>query len=335
MRLKSFIAASVPEAMQMVREQLGPDAVVLSTQEDGASGKIRLTAALEDTPLEELELGGPDDDFRSIDDLNEVLHHHRIPVGLLDRLLGAAGHLSAGDALSALGGALDTVLSFTAPSDIGAGKPIMLVGPPGAGKTATAAKLCARARLAGRDGHLITMDAAKAGGLAQITTFAEALQVRLDQAVDVAALTALLAAGPGERLVVIDTVGCNPLNAAETHALAAAAQAVQADLALVLPAGGDVLEAAESAVAFAEAGAGILIPTKLDTTRRLGSVLSAAFAGRLALVAAGVAPGIADGLAPLHPMALARLLLAGVEPATEPAVEPAAEPGLKATGTLS
>ena len=327
MRLKSFIAASVPEAMQLVRAQLGPDAVVLSTQEDGASGKIRITAALEDTPIDELALAGADEELRSIDDLSELLHHHRIPVGLLDRLLGAAGHLSVGDGLGALAGALDAVLTFTAPSDIGAGRPIMLIGPPGAGKTATAAKLCALARLAGRDSHLITMDGAKAGGLAQITTFAEALDARLDQAADGAALAALLEAGLGDRLVVIDTVGCNPLDDAGRQGLATAAGAVRADLALVLPAGGDVLEAAESAVAFAEAGAGILIPTKLDTTRRLGGVLSAAFAGRLALVAAGVSPRIADGLAPLHPMSLARLLLAGVE-------RPA-ESEFKATGTLS
>ena len=327
MRLKSFIAASVPEAMQLVRAQLGPDAVVLSTQEDGASGKIRITAALEDTPIDELALAGADEELRSIDDLSELLHHHRIPVGLLDRLLGAAGHLSVGDGLGALAGALDAVLTFTAPSDIGAGRPIMLIGPPGAGKTATAAKLCALARLAGRDSHLITMDGAKAGGLAQITTFAKALDAQLDQAADGAALAALLEAGSGDRLVVIDTMGCNPLDEAERHSLATTAAAVRADLALVLPAGGDVLEAAESAVAFAEAGAGILIPTKLDTTRRLGSVLSAGFAGRLALVAAGISPGIADGLAPLHPMALARLLLAGIE-------QPAS-PELKSTGTLS
>ncbi len=165
------------------------------------------------------------------------------------------------------------------------------------------------------------MDGAKAGGLAQITTFAEALDARLDQAADGAALAALLEAGLGDRLVVIDTMGCNPLDQAERHSMAAAAAAVRADLALVLPAGGDVLEAAESAVAFAEAGAGILIPTKLDTTRRLGSVLSAAFAGRLALLAAGISPGIADGLAPLHPMALARLLLAGVERSAAPDLE--------------
>jgi flagellar biosynthesis protein FlhF len=330
MRLKSFIADSVPEAMRLVREQLGPDAVVLSTQEDGASGKIRITAALEETPLDELRAPPAQGELRSIDDLSEVLHHHRVPIGLLDRLLGAAGRLSVVDPLTALAGALDAVLDFTPAPEIGATRPILLAGPPGAGKTATAAKLCTRVRLAGRQSRLITMDSAKAGGLAQIATFAEALEARLDQAEDVAALSALLAAGTGGDFVVIDTMGCNPLDDAERRGLAAAAAAVQADLALVLPAGGDVLEAAESAVAFAEAGAGILIPTKLDTTRRLGSVLSAAFAGGLALVAAGVSPSIAEGLAPLNPMALARLLLAGAAGAAEP--EPKST--LKATGTL-
>ena len=78
---------------------------------------------------------------------------------------------------------------------------------------------------------------------------------------------------------------------------------------LVLAAGGDVLESAECAVAFSEAGAGRLIATKLDISRRLGGVLSAADAGRLALAAAGVSPNIGDGLAPINPVSLARLIL--------------------------
>ena len=33
MRLKSFIANSVPEAMKLVRDTLGPEAVIVSTQQ--------------------------------------------------------------------------------------------------------------------------------------------------------------------------------------------------------------------------------------------------------------------------------------------------------------
>ncbi len=304
--------------MALVREQLGPEAVIISTQHDGGDGKVKVTAALEDSPLDELDLAGPAEAFDSIDEVSEGLDYHRVPAGLTDRLLGAAAHLATDDGIMALAGALDAVLTFAAPPESHSDSPLMLVGPPGAGKTATAAKICARARLAERHSSLITMDTVKAGGLAQVSTFAEALGAGLGQAPDAEALRDLVQACPGKNLVVVDTVGCNPLNDAERAHLTEAATAIGADMVLVLAAGGDVLEAAECALAFAEAGAGRLIATKLDTTRRLGGVLSAADAGRLALTAAGVSPNIGDGLSAINPVSLARLILPGAAQETVP-----------------
>ena len=327
MRLRSFIASTVPEAMKLVRDELGPDAVVLSTQQDSASGKVRITAALEDTPLDELVDPDSSESLRSIDDLSECLHYHRIPVGLTDRLLGAAGRISSGNSLSALAGALDALIAFGTPLDPCLDRPVMLIGPAGAGKTATAAKLAIRARLNGTKCRMITMDTVKAGGLAQIATFASALDTRLDQATDGKTLERLISEAADERcFTIIDTVGCNPLDGSERAALAETSARVGASLLLALPAGGDVLETAETAIAFAEAGTDYLIGTKLDTTRRLGSVLSAAYAGGLTLVAGGVSPSIADGLVPLNPMSLARLLL--------PQRESPADAAILATGTL-
>ncbi len=313
MRLKSFTAASMPEALKLVRAHLGPDAVVLSTQQDHADGQVRVTAALEDAPL----YGPPPSEtltcLRPIEDLSETLYFHRVPIDLADRLLGAAGRPRGSGAPGGLTTALAEVLDFAEPPGA-AGRPTLLIGPPGAGKTATAAKLCALARLAGRRGRLITMDTVKAGGLTQIDTYAEALGVALDAAPDDDALLRLVgnAADAGsDGPVLIDTIGCNPLDRDEHRRLAATAEAAGAGMVAVLPAGGDVLEMAEGAAALAEAGATGLIITKLDTTRRLGGVLSAALAGPLSLMAGGVAPGIGDGLVRLDPAALARFLLDG------------------------
>ncbi len=319
MRLKSFIANSVPEAMKLVRDTLGPEAVIVSTQQDGSDGKVKITAALEDTPLDELDLSDPPAALDSIDALGEGLDFHRVPAGLADRLLNSAAHLATTDPVSALAGALDVVLSFAPPPEGQTGRPLMLAGPPGAGKTATAAKLCARVRLAGRHSTLITMETVKAGGLAQVSTFAEALGAGLAQAPDAKTLQDLLRDCPKKNLAVIDTVGVNPLDDAERTRLSEIAEAAGADLVLVLAAGGDVLESAECAVAFSEAGAGRLIATKLDASRRLGGVLSAADGGRLALAAVGVSPSIGDGLAPINPVSLARLILPGAAEIADPA----------------
>ena len=309
MRLKSFTANSLPEAMGRVREALGPDAVILSTQPSDDGKGVRVTAALEDSPLESLAFDAPEGIAVSIDEIGEALAYHRVPPGLFDRLVGAAAALPAEDETLALGGALDNEFDFAALPEGPTPRPLMLIGPPGAGKTATAAKLCARVRLAGGQASLITMDTVKSGGMAQVTAFAEALGARLESAPDVDALAALAEACPKDRFVVIDTVGANPFDGQDMGRLARAARAAGADPIAVLPAGGDAADCAEAAVAFAEVGAARRIVTKIDTARRFGGFLSAAQAGGMALMAAGASPNISNGLLPFNPVSLARLLL--------------------------
>ena len=309
MRLKSFTANSLPEAMGRVREALGPDAVILSTQPSDDGKGVRVTAALEDSPLESLAFDTPEGAAVSIDEIGEALAYHRVPPGLFDRLVGASAALPAENEILALGGALDNEFDFAALPEGPTPRPLMLIGPPGAGKTATAAKLCARVRLAGGQASLITMDTVKSGGMAQVTVFAEALGARLESAPDVDALAALAEACPKDRFVVIDTVGANPFDGRDMGRLARAARAAGADPIAVLPAGSDAADCAEAAVAFAEVGAARLIVTKIDTARRFGGFLSAAQAGGLALMAAGASPHISDGLLPFNPVSLARLLL--------------------------
>ena len=55
MRLKSFTADSLPAAMRLVRDMLGPDAVILSTQPADSGRGVRVTAALEDSELDDFE----------------------------------------------------------------------------------------------------------------------------------------------------------------------------------------------------------------------------------------------------------------------------------------
>lgn len=309
MRLKSFTAKSLPEAMGRVREAFGPDAVILSTQPSDDGKGVRVTAALEDSPLENLVFDAPEGPVVSIDEIGEALAYHRIPPGLFDRLIGASAALPVEDEILTLGGALANEFDFAAVPEGPTPQPLMLIGPPGAGKTATAAKLCARVRLAGGQASLITMDTVKSGGVAQVTAFAEALGARLESAPDVDALAALAEAWTKDRFVVIDTIGANPFDGRDMGRLARAAQAAGADPIVVLPAGGDAADCAEAAVAFAAVGAARLIVTKIDTARRFGGFLSAAQAGGLALMAASASPNIADGLLPFDPVSLACLLL--------------------------
>ena len=52
-----------------------------------------------------------------------------------------------------------------------------------------------------------------------------------------------------------------------------------------------------------------MLVTRLDMVHRLGSLLAAADAAHLSFCDAGISPDVAEGLIPLNPVALARLLL--------------------------
>lgn len=304
MRLKTYTAGSLPEAMAQVRRNLGSDAIILTTKPDGEGG-VQVTAAL-DSDAGDIE---PAAAMPETETIAEGLDYHRVPAGLVERLVGAAAGHDAATEVEALAAALAGEIAFARPPRAPDGRPWLLVGPPGAGKTATAAKLAGMARLSGDEAALITLDTAKAGGQVQISVFAEAVEAPLFEANDAGTLRSALDRCPEGALVLIDTLGSSPFNARAQAELAGFVEAAGAAPLAVLAAGGDAMETAEAALAYAEIGARHLVTSKADTVRRLGGVLNAAHSADLALLGAGVAPTIGDGLQPLDPYALARFLL--------------------------
>jgi flagellar biosynthesis protein FlhF len=109
---------------------------------------------------------------------------------------------------------------------------------------------------------------------------------------------------------LIDSTGVNPYNAADRRELSALLAAAGAEPILVMPAGGDALDAIDQARIFRDLGCSRMAVTRLDLTQRLGSVLAAADAGRLGFAEAGIAPEISNGMIPFNPVVLARRLIA-------------------------
>jgi len=225
----------------------------------------------------------------------------------------------------ALAAALDRTFAFMA-IDMAPTRPLALVGLPGAGKTVTAAKLVAAARLTGQNALLITTDTVKAGGVAQIRELADAIGVECRIAAGPAELAHTLSGIPEGVLRIIDTTSVDPADPAERARLAALLRASDAEPVLVLAAGMDADDAAEAGAAFAGLGCRRTLVTRLDLTRRMAGVLAALAAGPLAVAGVSVTPAIAPeeggGLEPLNPVALARLLLVGID--TSLAVPPVA-----------
>ena len=308
MRLKTFTAESLPAAMELVRERLGDDAVILSSQPDPDGGGFRVTAALEG---ESAQTGFFDGEagLEAFNILSETLDYHRVPTELMDALLDHCGRTHAHSPTEALAEAIATEMSFAPPPEKPMSTPLLLAGPPGAGKTATAAKLAAQVRVRGGGVTMITMDAGKAGSLSQIQAFAEALGARLKQAHDAASLKKALQGAGRNHFVVIDAIGAGPFDHDSMEDLDEWLEASGATGVMVKQAGTDPVEAVETALAYADLGVVYYIPTKADATRRLGDVLSAAHSARLTLMGMGVSPTIGAGLRAVDAHHLARMLL--------------------------
>lgn len=318
MRLRVFQAPQMALAMAQVRAELGEEAVILGSRR--VAGGVEVTAAL-DAPEPVLIPPVSDGAAAAPAAAPEPgpLARHNLPAPLAAALAGA-------DA-AALPGRLAGALEFAA-LPAGCPRPLLLAGPPGAGKTLTCAKLAARCVMAGGPAPLVvSTDAARAGAAEQIAAFTRVLGLTLALAEAPGTLAKARArAAPGQP-VLVDTGGCDPFAPEEARHLLALARAAEAEIALVLPAGLDPAEAAEIARGFALLGARHLVATRLDQSRRLGGVLAAAQAGGLALAAAGTGPGAADGLAGLTPDWLAARLLGDGRASTAPApAAPASHP---------
>lgn len=292
MRLRVIRAARMSDAMATIRADLGDDAVILSTRR--VPEGVEVTAALE-----------PDDEPVVIAPATPsppppaapppALRRHNLPPALATRL--GTGPLAE---------ALGRLLSFT-PLPSAAEAPLLLCGPSGAGKTLTVAKLATRLVLAGTPPLLVTADGKRAGAAEQLAALARVLDLPVAVAPGPAALgKALMRRAPGQPALV-DLPGCDPFDASAIRALATLREAAQGRLLLVLPAGLDSDETAETARAWTLLGARHLLPTRLDVARRWGGVLAAAATG-LALTEAGTGPDVATGLTPLTPDWLAARL---------------------------
>lgn len=298
MRLRVFHARTTAQALAQARAALGDDALILTTRR--AQGGVEVTAAapVEDEPIERVVPLAP---RRAAADpsLVAALRAHGVPEPRAE-LLAANGALSSG---------LSELLGF-APLPLGPGTVLLLCGPPGAGKTLTAAKLATRLRIEGAAPAVIAADGRRAGAVDQLAAYTRLLGLNLVVAPDIPRLAKAIARRPMDAPTLVDMAGIDPFCEQDGTELAALIEAVGAAAALVLPAGTDAIEAEDIAAAMAARGVRHLLPTRLDLARRLGAVVAAAAAGDLALAEAGTGPGATDGLTTLDPATLEAWLLA-------------------------
>ncbi|MDE1153873.1 MAG: ATP-binding protein [Micavibrio sp.] len=373
MRLKTFQAKTMTEAMRQIKEALGDDAIIVSSKQ-APGGWMRVTAAIDEefdaapvfekpdfgrllaaekarppapakpaastakptatqgekysaaqgagayaamqkTKAAPAKPAAPEgfDEEEVLEMITDVMLKHRVPGSVSEKIIGTASVLTGRDPRATLARALEKTFTFLPPPKRQA-EPVLLVGPPGAGKTLMTAKLAARAVMAGQTPAVITTDIARAGGVEQLSAFLDIMELNLLQAEDAKSLKAAIAKAKDAPLVIIDTGGLNPFDPQEMKFLAQLMATEPMDSALVFPAGLDAEESAEMAMTFEILGVRRIIPTRLDFARRIGGILSAADKGNLAFGQASHTAQVADGILDITPHSLAEFLLPTVPP---------------------
>jgi flagellar biosynthesis protein FlhF len=348
MRLKRFRAPTMAEAMASVRAELGAEALILDTRR--LAGGVEVTAAIEpeNDPAAHLATLSDDGSRAGMPTVRaagpmpldlSALVRTRLPAATAAdvtaktrssfarhaeafRFHGLPTHMQTGLQDGSVSEGLRAMLRFGR-LDLATGTaPLALVGPPGAGKTLTIAKLATRLVLAGTPPLVVTADGKRAGAPEQLAAFTRLLGLSLivaDSAVTIGRAIGRRVAGAP---VLIDTPGLDPFDESHRSELAAVVSAAGATLALVLPAGLDPAESADLAEGFAAMGAGQMIATRLDHARRLGGVVTAAATASLMLTEAGIGSGAADGLTALTPEFLAARVVAIARPRNPPPGDP-------------
>lgn len=322
MRLKTFQAKNMTDAMKQIRDTLGEDAIIVSSKEE-TGGWVRVTAAVEqanmpaepDTPApKKTKVITPDedgfDDEEIISIITDTMLKHRVPAAVSDKVISAAMTIPATTPRETLAKALQKTFGFRDLYAKGRNKPVILVGPPGAGKTLMTAKLAARHVMEGAKPAVITTDIARAGGVEQLDAFLRILNLPLLQADDGKALRhALDQIGDDATHIIIDTGGLNPFDPQELKTLAKLIAVADMEAALVLQGGIDAEESAEMAMTFEILGITKLVPTRLDFARRLGGLLCAADRAALSFTIGSHTPQVADGIIQLTSQSMAELLM--------------------------
>ena len=314
MRIKTYIATTNSEAIELVRKGLGNNAIIISSGKTEDGNSVRIVAAVDLTSTSEIEKK-IEEEYEHVSDLNveetvrQALIFHGAPPQLTARISIAAAKTNAQSPTLALAAAFDVLFEFSVLSKDIFESPIMLVGPPGSGETTVAAKFCALAKLTNCQVQAILCDIQRAGGVEQFKALTSILGVDLVTAPKAADLKSHIKLGAPAQMQVIDTAATNPFNEMEMANLSLRIKAAKAEPILVFSAVSNPHEVADIAWLYRKIGIKKFITTQVDISQRVGSILAAADSASLTLLCISDGARVADGLKPIDPKSLARLIL--------------------------
>ena len=363
MRIKRVEAATVAEALRLLRAELGDHALILHTKTLAApgpfrAGRVEVMGAVDEPrgtvpPPAPAPIALP----KTVREAVEAARHRSPEYGPLYRSASSdqgVGGLSqkgvaASGAHQSVRSAEYGLLSRSASSDQGVGglsqkgvapvvpsvvgaslvgggasggvelfrygkvgkraRRVAFVGPTGAGKTTTLAKVAARAQLEhGQRVSLITVDTYRLGAVPQLSSYADILGVPLTVADTPQALAAAVERSRDADLVFIDTAGRSPLGPGVDGLRPFLEHAAADDVCLVVGATTRSTDALRAAASFSRLGPNRLCVTKLDETEERRDIPALSRDTGLALTWLGTGQEVPDDLAEGDPARLEALL---------------------------
>jgi flagellar biosynthesis protein FlhF len=297
MHLKRFRRETVKEALRAVREELGPDALVLSTRVVAAPGVkgwfgsrvVEVTAATErptvsedrHTVAEPTARRGADAPAAAVakagragDEIAARLEAAGLD-GALAREVAAAlpARQRRGASIDLIRRTLINQLETLSAADEDYATVEVFVGPPGVGKTTTIAKLAAQERARnGRRLGLMSADGYRVGAVEQLRLYADILGASFTAARTPDELKAALEGI--KRPVLLDTAGRSPSDDVSREMLRVLAGRRDVRTHLVLAAGTPVATARRVLDRFEDARPSRVVITKLDEAESVGPLVS-------------------------------------------------------------
>ncbi len=287
MYLKKFRKPTVQDALRAVREELGPNALVLSTELVSSTGwrgwlgarEVQVTAG---AAREMSESRPPASERRRADTgTGRDAIVARLVAGGVERALAdevAAGMPPAecrGASLASLTRALATHLTDAAAGHEAFARVEVFVGPPGVGKTTTLAKIAAQTRAReGRALGMVAADAFRAGAIEQLRVYADVIGspfkvARTTEELDKALMSS-------RQPLLVDTAGRSPSDGGVRELLRLVGRRRGVRTHLVMAADTSAASARRIFDTYQDARPDRLIVTKLDEAESLSPLLSVA-----------------------------------------------------------
>ncbi len=342
MHIRTFRAASLQDALEDIRRQMGGEASVLHTRQVregwlGWLGKtsVEVTAGLREehdqprgrTAAAVLESVSPHRGYPlELQDLRALLALAGADDPVADRWVEAAyargAALPGGVAPGQWGELLRQVVARgiqiagpirTPPA---ARRVVALVGPTGVGKTTTIAKLAAGFRLqARRSVALLTIDTFRIAAVQQIQAYADIMELPMEVVQNAEEMQPALERLGAVDLVLIDTAGRSPRSDGRIEQLRGILQAAQPDETHLVLSATSSREAIHNILdGFASVRPTAAILTKLDETPQLAGALSALEGREIPLSYCTTGQQVPDDIETAEAPALVRGLLATTAP---------------------